>query len=49
MALSWSHGITGQPVNSDHGGEEISVDQTIAEQLHPNDIHHLCEGQTLVC
>lgn len=45
MALSWSHGITGQPISSNHGGEETYVDQIFAEQLHPNDIHHLRGGQ----
>lgn len=45
MAFSWAHGITGQPVKPNHVGEEIYINQPLAEQLRPNDIHRLRVGQ----
>lgn len=45
MAFSWAHGITGQPVKSNHVGEEIYINQPLAEQLRPNGIHRLRVGQ----
>ena len=49
MAFSWAHGITGQPVKSNHVGEEIYINQPFPEQLRPNDIHRLRVDSKTVC